>query len=167
MPKSVSGPASGADRDVAWEELDRRLAEARERDEPALLLHEDAVRTARDLVAATDPAMDLAAARALASFHWARFLILPAGANRADFDESLRYFGIVFPVEPGFLPDQVRDSARATIRRQVKRRRMFGIDEYAGALFEEHQRTGQLPPLLKATWLLRAAVEVTPVGGRH
>jgi tetratricopeptide (TPR) repeat protein len=155
-------PAAGADRDTAWEELEQCLARAREQADRSVLLTPEAVSAARRLAAAaTDPAADPGAARTLAWYHWNRYLILPKGHDRADFELSIRYFGPLFSIQPGLVPQQIRGLMQRGARRGAKGMNLERIGDRVAECFEEFQRTGQLPALIEAAMLIRASVEAT------
>jgi hypothetical protein len=111
--------------------------------------------------AATDPAADPGAARTLAWYHWNRYLILPDDTDQADLELSVRYFGPLFSIHPGLVPEQIRGFMHDAVRRGAKGMNLGRAGERAVECCEEFQRTGRLPALIEAAALLRACVEAT------
>jgi hypothetical protein len=86
--------------------LRRLITQARESGDPARLLHQDAVDLASQLwgEAAEDPSV----AHVVGTFHWLRYLALPAGQDQADLNRAVMMFSLVYPVAPDAVPEPVR-----------------------------------------------------------
>lgn len=154
----------GTARNEVWERLEEILARASRSGEISLLLNEEALRAARDLAAATDPARDLDAACTLAGFHWNRYLVLPRGRDRPDFDSAFRYFALIFPVAPGRVPEQLRGHMGKALHRGLKRADLFQVGDRIAECFADFQRTGLRERLFEAAGLQRYSAAVTPAG---
>jgi tetratricopeptide (TPR) repeat protein len=143
-------------RDAALAALRDSLARVAATQDLSTVLSDETQREAEELAALADPVRDLAAANALGTFHWFRYVALPDGDGEVDLSAAARFLAPVFIADPQAVPEPLRwlyqqssGSAAAS----------HAID-----LFTTYQRTGELLLLTEAVALLRAAVAATLYG---
>ncbi|BBX83712.1 glycoside hydrolase family protein [Mycolicibacterium aubagnense] len=129
---------------------------------PGVLLKPEALTEAESLAAVIDPRNDSLAARALATFHWFRYLALPEGADQDDFEAAVVYFAPLLEIDPYAGPELIRRRVLQDIDTKVGGVDPGYLTSEAVELFTTYEQTGKLSLLTYAVELFRAAVSATP-----
>ncbi|MGW4380126.1 CHAT domain-containing protein [Kitasatospora sp. NPDC004531] len=133
-------------------------------DSPAVLLTAQALREAEELAEVGDPDEDVRVAHLLGTFHWYRYLALPAGRDREALVAAVRFLYPVYLAHPEAVPDELCAMFAA-----VEASDEFGAAssvaaavEAAGELYQAYRRSGDPAQLREAVALLREAVAEAP-----
>ena len=141
-------------REIALRALLDRVRRASDRDDPGAFLSDEAGEEAAELAAVTDPDKDVEAAALLGMFHWGRYLALPEGHDRPDFEAAARFFTLIYRTTPEIVPLPLREHYERPRGRDSD---AAGINMRALGVLNDYHRTQELSGLIAAITLFRAA----------
>jgi tetratricopeptide (TPR) repeat protein len=135
--------------------LNHRVKVFAETDDPALVLEQAALEEAAELRRLStqrvsgQEALPLEEAYVLAYLHWCRYVALPAGQDREDYEASRVLFAALAKVRPALVPEQMRRDLAAEERR-AKRIEAYCDRQVEAKSLHDRARAARDPAALDA-----------------
>lgn len=143
-----------ASREIVLRALLDRVRRASADDDPGAFLSDEAEQEAAELAALTDPDTDVEAAALLGMFHWGRYLALPEGHDRSDFEAAAKFFTLINRTTPEIVPVPIREHYE---RPRGRDSNAADTNMRALGLLNDYNQTQELSGLIEAITLFRAA----------